>query len=151
MKFHTLRREQWIPRPPGEVFAFFSDARNLEAITPSWLGFRTLTPDPILMRKGARIRYSLKLHGVPVHWTTEIRRWDPPDRFVDVQLSGPYSLWHHTHRFEAQDGGTLMTDVVRYRLPLALLGRMLNAVVVRSDLGRIFGFRKACIRALFGS
>lgn len=149
MKFHTLRRERQIPRRIEEVFRFFSDARNLEAITPPWLGFRTLTPGPIQIAAGTRIRYRLSLHGVPVTWTTGIRRWDPPRRFIDVQLSGPYRLWHHTHRFEPHDGGTLMSDVVRYRLPFGPLGRMVNALLVRRDVERIFDYRNRRIEEIF--
>jgi len=91
VKFHTLRRVQQIPRPVDEVFALFADALNLAELTLPWLGFRTLTPGPIELARGTRIRYRLSLHGAPVSWTTEIRRWNPPSRFVDVQLSGPIS------------------------------------------------------------
>jgi ligand-binding SRPBCC domain-containing protein len=150
VKFHTLRREQQIPRPVDEVFAFFSDARNLEELTPPWLGFRTLTTGPIRLAAGTRIRYGLQIHGAPVSWTTEIRRWDPPARFVDVQLSGPYQLWHHTHRFEARNGGTRMIDIVRYRLPFGPVGRLVNALVVRRDVERIFDYRNRRIGELFG-
>jgi len=96
VKFHTLRREQWIPRPIEEVFGF-ADARNLEEITPPWLGFQILGMDAGSISEGTEIRYRLRLHGIPIHWRTEIRQWAPPHRFVDVQRSGPYKLWHHTH------------------------------------------------------
>jgi len=149
VKFHTLRRELQILRPLDEVFGFFSDARNLEEITPPWLGFRTLTPGPIRMAAGTQIHYKLKVRGAPIGWTTEIRRWDPPSRFVDVQLSGPYRLWHHTHRFEAHHGGTRMFDVVRYRLPFGPFGRLLNGLLVRRDVERIFDFRNRRIAEIF--
>jgi ligand-binding SRPBCC domain-containing protein len=148
-RFHTLRREQWIPRPLEEVFAFFSDARNLERITPSWLGFQMLTPGPIRMAAGTRLRYRLRVHGLPLYWTTEIRKWEPPFRFVDVQLSGPYSLWHHTHQFEARNGGTCMTDIVRYRLPLGIVGRVVRLLKVRRDVERIFDYRYERIKEQF--
>ncbi len=149
IRFHTLRRHQWIPRPVDEVFQFFSDARNLEEITPPWLGFRILTPGPIRIAQGTRIRYRLRLHGIPLGWTTEIRQWKPLDRFVDVQLRGPYRLWHHTHRFVPKDGGTVMTDIVRYRLPLGIVGRLVHRLKVRRDLERIFDYRARHIRELF--
>jgi hypothetical protein len=145
-----LRRQQWIPRPVDEVFAFFSDARNLEELTPSWLHFRILTPGPIHIAEGTRIRYRLSLHGIPIEWTTEIRQWRPPFRFVDVQLSGPYRLWHHTHRLEPKDGGTRMTDVVRYRLPFGVIGRVMHAIKVRRDVERIFDYRFRRIQEVFG-
>jgi ligand-binding SRPBCC domain-containing protein len=148
-RLHTFRREQSIPRTPAEVFAFFADARNLEVLTPPWLGFQILTPGPIQIAAGARIKYRLGLHGIPLRWTTEIRHWEPPLRFVDVQLSGPYQLWHHTHRFEACQAGTRMTDVVKYRLPFGAIGRALNALAVRRDIERIFDYRFARINELF--
>jgi ligand-binding SRPBCC domain-containing protein len=149
LKFHTLRREQWIPRPIEEVFAFFADARNLEQITPPRLHFRILSTDPDSISEGTEIRYRLRFHGVPIYWRTEIRRWDSPYRFVDVQRSGPYKLWHHTHRFEAHEGRTKMIDVVRYRLPFGVLGRMVHALKVRGDVQRIFDYRRQRIHELF--
>ena len=149
IRFHTFRRRQWIPRSINEVFAFFSDAGNLEEITPSWVGFRILTPGPIRIAEGTRIRYRLRLHGIPVGWETEIRRWQPPGRFVDVQLNGPYQLWHHTHRFEPKHGGTLMTDIVRYRLPLGIIGRVVHRLKVRRDVDRIFDYRARRIQEIF--
>lgn len=149
MRFHTLRREQWVPRAVDEVFAFFSDARNLEELTPPWLRFRILTPGEIRLAEGTELRYQLSLHGIPVRWKTEIRKWEPPWRFIDVQRKGPYQLWHHTHRFEAVDGGTLMRDVVRYRVPCGIIGRIANAIKVRSDVEKIFDYRYQRIGELF--
>jgi ligand-binding SRPBCC domain-containing protein len=139
---HTIRREQRLPGSPDDVFAFFGDARNLEAITPPLLRFRVLQPDRIEMGVGALIRYRLRVRRVPVGWLTAIRAWDPPHRFVDEQLRGPYALWHHTHTFEAlDDGGTLMRDVVRYALPLGPLGELARRLFVRRDLEAIFDYR----------
>ena len=149
LKFHTLRQEQWIPRPIDEVFALFADARNLEELTPPWLGFRILAIDSNPVAEGTGIRYSLRLHGIPLHWRTCIRRWDPPYRFIDVQTSGPYKLWHHTHRFEAYGHRTKMIDVVRYRLPFGFLGRLVHVLKVRSDVRRIFDYRRQRIEELF--
>src|SRR3954463_7852349 len=102
MTVHVLEREQLLPHPPAEVFPFFADARNLEAITPAWLAFEVTTPAPIAMGPGTLIAYRLRLHGVPVRWLTRIEEWVHGRRFVDAQLSGPYRLWHHTHEFEAR-------------------------------------------------
>ena len=87
-----LERSQPLELPVEEAFAFFADARNLEAITPPWLGFHVTTPGEIEMRAGTLIDYRLKLHGIPVRWRTRIEAWDPPHRFVDAQIRGPYSL-----------------------------------------------------------
>lgn len=149
-RFHTLRQEQWIPRPIHEVFAFFSDAGNLEALTPPWLGFRILGASSTAISAGTEIRYRLRVHGIPIYWRTEIVKWNAPSRFVDVQRSGPYKLWHHTHRFEAHDGRTRMIDVVRYALPFGFLGRIVHALMVRKDVRSIFDYRRQKIEELFG-
>jgi ligand-binding SRPBCC domain-containing protein len=151
MAVHTLRREQFVARPIEEVFEFFSNARNLETITPSWLNFRILTPSPIHMHAGTLLDYRLKWHGLPIAWQTEIEAWNPPYGFTDVQLKGPYKLWHHTHTFQAQAGGTLMEDVVRYELPLGVLGEIAHAVNVRRDLERVFDYRVKVIGERFGA
>ena len=141
---HVLRREQRLAAPPSEVFPFFADPRNLEAITPSLLRFRLLTPQPIAMGVGTFLQYALRLHGVPVRWDTLIQEWDPPWRFVDVQVRGPYRLWHHTHEVSALDGGaaTLMRDTVRYAVGFGLAGEIARRTVVARDLEAIFAFRR---------
>lgn len=137
-----LRREQTLPGGPDEVFPFFADAGNLEAITPPWLSFRIVTPRPITMEVGALIEYRLKLHGLAISWLTRIEVWEPGERFVDQQLRGPYALWHHTHEFASNaDGTTSMTDTVRYALPFGPLGAVAHALFVRRDLERIFDHR----------
>ncbi|WP_337176390.1 SRPBCC family protein [Paludisphaera sp.] len=148
---HVLRREQWLPRPIDEVFEFFSDARNLEAITPPWLGFRILATGPIEMKAGTRIRYRIRLRGLPMGWLTEIQEWDPPRQFVDVQLRGPYKLWRHTHRFESVDGGTMVHDEVRYALGFGPIGRLVHAWTVRRDVETIFDYRARRMEELFGN
>lgn len=146
---HTLRREQRLPGPPADVFAFFGDARNLETITPPLLRFRVMNPDAIVMGAGTLIRYRLRVHRVPVGWLTAIREWDPPHRFADEQLRGPYALWHHTHTFEPHpDGGTLMRDTVRYALPLGSLGELARRLFVARDIEAIFDYRAERIREL---
>ncbi len=147
MSEFSLQTELWLPRPREEVFSFFAEARNLEALTPSWLKFEVLTPAPIAMRQGALIDYRIRIHGFPIRWRTEIAEWQPPSRFVDVQLQGPYTLWHHTHTFEERDGGTVCSDRVRYR-PRG--GTLINWLFVRRDVERIFAFRQQRMRELFG-
>ena len=147
---HRLERSQLLDRPVEEVFAFYSDAVNLEAITPPFLRFRILTPTPIVMRAGTRIEYALSLHGAPVRWRTLITRWEPNACFVDEQESGPYALWRHTHTFEAQGARTLMRDVVEYREPFGALGQLAHVLVVRRMLDRIFDYRRDATGQLLG-
>ncbi len=147
---YILRREQWIERPIDEVFSFFADAHNLEEITPPWVGFKILSMSTDSIEEGTTIRYHLRLHGIPVHWWTEICDWNPPHCFVDEQTKGPYKLWRHTHRFEAHGNRTKMIDEVQYSLPSGILGRIVHSVKVRKDVSRIFDYRRERIEGLFG-
>jgi ligand-binding SRPBCC domain-containing protein len=149
---HILEREQRVELPIERAFEFYANALNLEAITPPWLGFEVTTPAPVEMRAGTLLDYRLKLHRVPVRWRTRIEVWEPPRRFVDVQLSGPYSLWEHTHEFEpAGEGATLLRDRVRYALPLGPLGELGHRLFVRRDVERIFDFRREAVAARLAS
>jgi ligand-binding SRPBCC domain-containing protein len=148
---HRVETRMWLPRTRAEVFPFFADAHNLEAITPPWLGFSVLTPAPIAMRAGALIDYRLRLHGVPIRWRTEIAAWEPPHRFVDRQVAGPYALWAHEHRFRTVAGGVVMSDSVAYRIRGGrVVDRIGDLALARRDLRRIFEFRARALRERFG-
>lgn len=140
------RSELWLPRPVEEVFPFFADAHNLEALTPPFLRFRVESPAPMVMAPGARIDYRLRIHGIPVRWQSEITVWDPPRRFVDEQRKGPYKAWIHTHTFTPRDGGTLVEDEVWYDVPG---GALVNEFFVRRDVAKIFAYREARLRERF--
>jgi ligand-binding SRPBCC domain-containing protein len=148
VKIHVLEREQLVRAPAERVFAFFSDPRNLDALTPAWLRFEILPPVPIAMGKDARIDYRLRIGGIPVRWRTRITSFEPGCGFVDEQERGPYALWEHTHRFEATDRGVLVADRVRYALPFGPLGALAHGLWVHSALARIFDFRFARVREL---
>jgi ligand-binding SRPBCC domain-containing protein len=149
MRIHVLERSQRIPRPPGEVFEFFADARNLEAITPPWIHFGVATEGAIEMGPGTLIEYRLRLHRIPIRWLTRIEAWEHGRRFVDVQLRGPYRLWHHTHLFEPDgEGGTVVRDLVRYALPLGPIGRLAHRLFVARDLRLIFDHRRRAVSAV---
>ncbi|MEQ9406622.1 MAG: SRPBCC family protein [Fuerstiella sp.] len=144
---YVLHSSILLPVPREVVFDFFSDAFQLERITPPWLKFRVITPAPILIQAGTLIDYRLRLRGVPIRWRTEISTWDPPFSFTDRQLKGPYYLWEHLHTFGTQDGGTLVTDEVRYRVPG---GRLAHWLFVGSNLTKIFTYRREQMLELFG-
>ena len=145
---YLLQATTWLARPPGEVFEFFADARNLEALTPPFLRFEILTPDPIRMGAGTLIDYRLRLHGLPVRWRTEITVWEPPRRFADRQVRGPYRWWIHEHTFIEREGGTEMSDRVEYGVPG---GALINFLLVESDLRRIWEYRNREIRRHLGA
>ncbi len=139
-----------VPRPRPEVWTFFADPHNLEAITPDFLRFRVETPAPIATEAGTLIDYRLSLAGVPFRWRTRIEEVVPGAAFVDVQLRGPYRVWRHRHAFADAPGGTRVDDRVEYELPLGPLGALAHAALVRRTLARIFDHRAERIRALLG-
>jgi len=139
---------QTIARPREEVFAFFANPRNLEAITPPWLRFRVVDAPPGEIRENSVLTYRLSLRGIPITWVSRISEWVPGERFVDEQIRGPYALWHHTHTFEDDAGGTRVGDRVVFRLPLAPVGDWIAGRFVASDVRRIFEFRRRRIAEL---
>jgi len=143
---YRITKSLWVPRPIDEVFDFFGNAANLEQMTPPWVGFKILTPQPIEMRAGSLIDYRISLHGLPLRWRTEITTWKPPFEFVDEQLKGPYRRWHHRHTFESRDGGTLVGDEVTYDV---VGGALVNRLFVAGDVKKIFAFREEALRRLF--
>ncbi len=149
-RIHVLERSQRIPQPTETVFEFFSHIANLEEITPTWLGFETGAAPAGELYPGAFVEHTLRLHGVPLRWLTQIQGWQPGRRFVDMQLRGPYAVWHHTHEFAADGvGATVMSDIVRYALPLGPLGELAHPLV-RHDLEAIFDFRGAAVARRLG-
>lgn len=146
MKEFELNREQLVARTIDEVFAFYTDARNLERLTPPWLRFEMVTPAPVAMRPGTLIDYRIRLRGLPVRWRSRIDVWDPPHRFVDQQVIGPYRLWIHTHAFVPTDGGTLVRDHIRLAVPG---GNLVYRLFVARDLQRIFDYRARQLDVVF--
>jgi ligand-binding SRPBCC domain-containing protein len=149
MSIYTLRREQFIARPVADVFPFFSNTANLQQITPAFLDFTILTPQPVEIRRGTILDYRIRWYFIRILWRTMIVEWKPPHGFVDVQIKGPYKLWRHAHAFEESQGGTRMVDSVSYELPLGILGDIAHSLKVRSDLERIFDYRRDRIQEIF--
>jgi len=146
MHVSTFSSQQIIQAPLAEVFRFFSDAANLEHLTPPWLGFEVLTPAPIEMAPGALIDYRLRWRGVPLRWRTEIEIWEPTRRFVDRQIRGPYRLWRHEHLFEEHRGGTMVEDRIEYA---AIGGRLAHWLAVDRDVEKIFAYRRQALESVF--
>lgn len=150
MKEELFISVQDFPASRAEVFPFFADPANLEALTPPWLKFEVLTPRPLPQGEGALFDYRIRVRGLPIRWRTLIEAFVPGQVFVDRQIAGPYALWHHTHRFEdLPDGGTRMIDRVRYRVGWGLLGRLATALLIRRDIERIFAYRRQVLAEKF--
>ncbi len=137
--------EQFLNLPRQTVFDFFAEAKNLEKITPEILNFKIEKMSTANIELGTLIDYKLKVHNVPTGWKTKIESWHPPKVFVDTQLKGPYRQWHHTHHFEELAGGTLMTDLVRYKLPMGILGKAVAGNFVKNDVEQIFSYRRTAV------
>lgn len=148
---NTFVKRQWVPDQIENVFEFFSDEKNLERITPEFLNFKVMSKSSDQLQKGTTIDYSLKIHGVPVKWRSEITEWDKDKKFTDVQLKGPYKKWHHQHIFYRYKNGTVIEDIVRYKVPLGMLGRVVSQPFVKKDLRKIFSYRSEVISNHFGS
>ncbi len=154
MRIHTLQRQQVVPQPIDKVFPFFTKPENLALITPKSLSFRVLTPSPVTIEQGRIIDYTIKLIGVPVRWRSMITTYNPPWCFVDEQMKGPYSFWHHMHTFERRGESTVIHDAVRYALPLFLVWPLRDAVhrlYIHPALDHIFEYRRNVIQQTFGA
>jgi len=154
MKIHLLQRKQWVSQPLHSIYEFFERPENLSIITPDSLDFKLLTPSPVTMEQGRIIDYTIRFMGIPIRWRSIISTHQPPECFVDEQLKGPYSFWHHAHRFESYKGGTMLTDEVHYALPLYLpwpISSWIHRLFVRPELERIFDYRREQFNRLFNS
>lgn len=149
MKEHIFQTQLLIESDIHSVFDFFQKAENLELITPPWLQFRIVSPPPYDSFAGKLFEYKLKIHGFPVMWKSIISIWEPPYRFVDEQLKGPYKKWVHEHRFESTPYGVLMTDTVNYKLPFGVLGDIVRYIKVQKDIQEIFAYRNQIILDYF--
>ncbi|MEL1254846.1 SRPBCC family protein [Flavobacterium sp. DGU38] len=153
MKLYKIETVQYINTSVEECWDFFSSPKNLQIITPDNMSFEIQYFDGKRMYQGQIITYTLKpLLGIKISWVTEITASKENQYFIDIQRFGPYKLWHHKHFFEAtEDGKTKMTDIVHYALPLGILGRLMNRLVVKTKLKAIFEYRHHKIEELFNS
>lgn len=143
---YILRAECVLPQPLEQVFPFFSDAFQLETITPPWMHFSVQTPKPIDMHVGQIIDYKLRVRGIPLRWQSEISAWEPPYRFIDEARRSPYNFWHHEHLFEECEAGTRVIDIVHYDVPG---GALVHSLFVKRDIEKIFRFRQETLERLF--
>ena len=152
MAAHSIKTVQKIPVSLDEAWAFFSNPANLQAITPDGMGFTIISKHHgDVMYAGQLIEYKVRpLACIPLYWMTEITQVKDRAYFIDEQRFGPYRLWHHQHHFKEIPGGVEMTDIVHYKNPLGILGRIANALFVKQKLKTIFDFRYRKVEELFG-
>jgi len=146
---HFLTTSTVINKPLSEVFEFFSNAENLNKITPPDMQFKILTPLPIIIKKGTLIDYKIKVNGIPLNWQTEITEFEVNKRFIDKQLKGPYRVWIHEHTFEEKDGKTIMNDHVQFLSPGWFLEPIINKLFIEKKVKGIFAYREKILTNLF--
>jgi ligand-binding SRPBCC domain-containing protein len=151
MKLYQLKTVQQFPVAPGEIWEFIATPKNLATITPASMGFKTVSGDDSRMFAGQIIDYTITpLFGLKMDWVTEITHVDDQKYFVDEQRFGPYAFWHHKHFLKATAFGCEMTDVVHYKVPMGILGRLVHPILVRPKLEQIFEFRRRKLIEIFG-
>lgn len=152
MSVHILRRTQKLPIDLNTAWDFFCKPDNLKEMTPDYMGFEILSNSGSeKMYAGQIITYNVRpVLGIPLFWMTEITHVKDREYFVDEQRTGPYAMWHHTHFFKAVEGGVEMTDIVHYRLPLGVLGKIAHTLFVKKQLSEIFDFRFMAMEKRFG-
>jgi len=148
---HQFKAEQILPISKEKAWDFFSSPKNLSLITPPEMDFKIISEligDDIF--EGMKIDYTVRpILGIAVHWQTEICEVNNQNYFVDKQSKGPYNIWEHRHTFTEVNGGILMQDVVNYKLPFGIVGRILNTIVVKRKINIIFEYRKKVLNTLF--
>ena len=149
---HRLERHIQLPISIEEAWKFFSSPDNLKTITPDYMGFEIRSGLSPTRYPRQIITYTVRpLMNIPMTWVTEIKHVRENEMFVDEQRFGPYALWHHKHFFRSIEGGTHMTDIVDYKLPLGLIGRAFEPSLVRPKLKEIFDYRSKKLEELFGT
>lgn len=149
LRGHRLTTELWLPKPVEDVFDFFCDVHNLEQLTPPSLSMEIVGSTPDKVEVGSTMDYRLKIHGVPMRWRSEFIEWNPPHRFADRQVRGPYRQWRHVHSFTQHEGGTLVADRVDYAVPGGPLAPLIHKTFVKRDIRRIFEYRRRKLREIF--
>lgn len=147
-KDFVCEARQWLPRDPETLFRFFGDCRHMNFVLPPFIRFEVLGDTPPLA-EGVIYDYRLKLHGFPLRWTTRIGEVHAPRWFEDAQARGPYASFTHRHDFEPMRGGTLTRDRITYRPPGGPLASLVDRVVIRRDLRKLFEHRHAALRSLY--
>lgn len=143
---------QYLPLTPDQAWTFFSDPNNLSKITPPEMDFRIISELPRKVYTGLIIEYKVSPFGnFSLPWVTEIKAVQEGSYFIDEQRFGPYKFWHHQHHFLPQGNGTVMTDILDYRLPGGWIGQWINKLFVERQIENIFAYRKKVLTELFSS
>ena len=145
---YVFKEELFVKKPLDLVFDFFNTPKNLSKVTPVFMNFSILTPEPLLMKEGSVFDYKVYIYGVPIRWQSLISDYNPPYSFTDIQLRGPHDYWHHQHIFKSVDGGTLITDLLHFSMPFGVLGHLAYLLFAKRMNERMFSHRKQVIEQI---
>ncbi|MDO9000375.1 SRPBCC family protein [Sediminibacterium sp.] len=148
---HTIQTKQFIKSDINTLWEFISSPKNLSKITPKYMGFNILSDlGDGKMFPGQIIEYFVTpIAGIKMNWVTEITHVKDKEYFVDEQRFGPYSMWHHKHFLKEVSGGVEMIDVVHYKVPFGVFGKLANSLFIKKQLSTIFDFRYKKMEELF--
>ncbi len=151
MRLQILERTQFLPIPLAQAWDYFSSPVNLPEITPAYMRFKILNVSGEgKMYPGQIISYTVRpVAGIPLYWVTEITQVRDQAFFIDEQRFGPYAFWHHSHFFKAVEGGVEMKDLVHYKIPFGIFGRIAHGLFVRKQLEGVFDYRKEVLERKF--
>lgn len=151
MKIYTLHKTQKLPISINEAWEFLSNPKNLSELTPKEMNFKIISNDQKKMYAGQIIQYSVTpIATIKTKWISEITHLEEGKYFVDLQLYGPYAFWHHKHFIHEIEGGVEMEDIIDYKVPFGILGRMIHPLVVKPKLEKIFSYRQQKLIERFG-
>jgi len=152
MKIFTLHKKQKLPISLDEAWAFLCNPANLSKLTPQEMNMKIISGADRPMYAGQVIQYSVRpIPGFKTQWVSEITQYKDKTYFIDLQLYGPYAFWHHKHFVHEIEGGVEMEDIIDYKVPFGILGRLLHPVLVKPKLEGIFNYRKEQLEQLFGT
>ena len=151
MKIYTFQRTQKLPISLSEAWEFLSNPKNLSVLTPTEMNFTIISKDEKPMYAGQVIQYSVTpIAGIKATWISEITHLEEGKYFVDLQLYGPYAFWHHKHFIHEIDGGVEMEDIIDYKVPFGIFGRIFHPLLVKPKLEKIFSYRQKKLVEIFG-
>lgn len=152
MKIYTLHKKLKLPITLDQAWNFLSNPKNLKTITPDSMNFQMASVVDRPLYTGQIIQYTVTpLLGIKAKWVSEITHIEEKKYFVDVQMFGPYALWHHKHFIKEVEGGVEMEDIIDYKVPLGILGQLVHPILVKPKLEEIFSYRQNKLIELFGS
>lgn len=150
MKLYTLEDRTVLNTNIESAWDFFQNPHNLKLITPPELNLVVTSNTPNKVHAGIIITYLVRpLPFLSFNWITEITHLQAPTMFIDEQRFGPYKFWHHQHHLKEVGGKVENHDIVNYGITSLPGSDIINAILVRPKLNRIFQYRREKLAEIF--